>query len=146
MFDNRYKAMAKTELAKDIEVLEKRTELNSEEILADYLKEWEAIRERINFAARLQLIDIFGRQEYEKRLQNLNLIKLKNERLVTYREQVINPNDDVSTALERLYDMRNDEKVDLDKWKQEISQARLGKKAAVSEEDTPVIENDVRRR
>lgn len=146
MFDNRYKVMAKTELAKDIEDLERRKVLISEVSINDYLKEWEAIRERINFVARLQLVDIFEQQEYEKRLQDLISTKRNNERIATYREQVINPNDDVSTARERLYDMRKDEKANLDKWRQEILAARVGKKAAVSSGDTMAIENEERQR
>lgn len=146
MFDSRYKTMTKTELAKDIDVFERQTDLSSEEFIKDYLREWEAIRERINFAARLQLINILEQQEYEKRLQTLISTKLSHERFAVYREQVINPNDDVSTALERLYDMRKDEKKNMDTWKQEISVARVGKKAAVSAGDNIAHDNEERQR
>lgn len=112
-----YKVMVNKELAEDIEVLnKKRNNLISEEVITDFLNEWEEIRERINLAARLQLIDSLERQEYEKCLQALALKKLKHERK------------------------------DLDKWKQEVLQARVRKNVGVSEGDATVIENNERQR
>lgn len=70
--------------------------------------------------------NLLSGDELQKYLQRLREVKLHNEREQEYREQVINLNDDVTTARERLIHSREEERktMSLSDLKEQIKQRK----------------------